>query len=88
MLHPEELGLIRDAARLAGVLPELQNIISKMERQAEQKVFDLLSQGKLTPEMALYAWQEKQIMRRFLTRFDQKVRSGQSLAAEHHTELE
>lgn len=87
MTEAEELGLIRDAARLSGFLPELKEVIYKMERIAERKVLDALARGELTPEKALLAWQEKAIMRGILAKFDQKVLVGSSLASQHQNTL-
>lgn len=86
-MTPKDLGLIREGVRLQGFLPYLEDAVSKMEGQLEGRVFRLLDEGKLTPELALMAWMEKLAYRRLIRKFDQQVRIGQAVGAASAPEL-
>lgn len=87
MASMEELDQLGSMAELQGFLPYLQDAIDKMERTLENKVFMLLDQGKLTEQLALYAWQEKLILRRIVSRFNTKIRVGSTIAERYSQDL-
>ena len=82
-----DAGMVQEAARLLPMLPYLEEYIHKLDKALEQKTFTKLDKGELTPDMALYAWQEKMAYRRLLRHFNQQVRIGQAIAAEHSEEM-
>ena len=87
-LAVEDLSAIREGAALSGVLPYLEEALNSMEDQLEGRVFASLNEGTLTPELALYAWMEKQSYRRLMRRFNQKVQIGLSVSQENQEELD
>lgn len=82
-----DAGTIAEGARLSGMLPYLEQYIDKLERTLENKVFARLDKGELTPEEAMFAWQEKLILRRLVRHFTQQTRIGLAVADEHIEEL-
>ena len=74
ILSMEETDALGEVAQLAGFLPYLEQALDKMDAALERKVFRLLDTGELTPQLAVYAWQEKLMLRRLLRTFDQKVK--------------
>lgn len=88
MASMRETDSLGEMARLAGFLPLLERQISKMERTLESKVFMLMDKGSLTPDMALYFWQEKLALRRLLSHFNQTVRIGQTIGENIKDEVE
>ena len=79
MIDPTDLGVIRDGARLAGFLPYLQDELIKMEEAAVVRIDQLMTQGKLTPELSQMAWIELLSYRRLRRRLEQRVRIGVSV---------
>lgn len=75
----QEYGSVVDTVKLVGFLPYLREALDKMEDLLERKTFDALDKGELTPDKALFAWQEKLVLRRVLARFDQKLRVSQAI---------
>lgn len=84
MTEAEDIGFIQNAIRLQGVMPELKAAIERLDKALERRTLMALNQGVLTPEQALYAWQEKAILHKLLTMFDQSVRIGISKGEQHH----
>lgn len=82
-----DAGTIAEAARLSGMLPYLEQYIDKLEHTLETKIYQKLDKGELTPDQALFAWQEKLILRRLIRHFTHQTRIGQTIASEHIEEL-
>ena len=72
----EELALAHEAARLAGILPEIEGFLGRMQRAVETRTLIALDKGLLTPDQALYAWMEVGTLRKLLGKF-----KGPALAA-------
>lgn len=87
MASMEELDQLGSMTELQGFLPYLQDAIDKMDRMLERKVFNLLDQGKLTEQLAVYAWQEKLILSRLVDRFNTKVRVATSIGERYSQDL-
>lgn len=81
MANPNDMSKIRDIAPMLALVPYLEAEIAQLEHALEVKVFRQLNEGTLTPEAAFYAWQEKAAYRRLLTRFQARIRGGQSAGA-------
>lgn len=79
---------IAEGARIANFLPYIEDAIYKQIGAAERRVFSLLDSGKLTPEVALYAWQERRIALKMLSQWKQKVRIGQTVGARQTLNME
>lgn len=88
MASMRETDSLGEMARIAGFLPLLEQQISKMDRTLETKVFALMNKGTLTPDMALYFWQEKLALRRLLSHFNQSARIGQAIGENIKDEVE
>ena len=58
-----------DAVRM--VQPELNEMVSKMEETTKAKVFSLIANQQITPDMALAAWMEMYSYRRLGTRINE-----------------
>lgn len=69
---PQGVQSARDAAHLAGFLPELEAEIGKIVQAIEMQAFRGIRDGTLTPEKALTLWQEKEVAVKLLTRFQKK----------------
>lgn len=82
-----DLGRIAAGAKLAGLLPYLEAEVDRMDRALENRVYDLINKGALTPEAAFMAWLEKKTLRAFVTRLRQKVNMGQSVGERHVEDL-
>ena len=72
----EEQALAHEAVRLAGILPEIEGFLAKMQRAVEVRTLIALDKGLLTPDQALYAWMEVGTLRKLLGKF-----KGPALAA-------
>lgn len=87
MLTMEETDALGQVAQLAGFLPYLEEAIDTMDAALEARVFGLLDKGELTPQLALFAWQEKKILRLLLRRFNTKVKVATSIGERLAPEL-
>lgn len=87
MIGIEESSLIEEGSRLAGFMPYLAERLNKMEDVLEKKIFQLLDKGELTPQLAVYAWQEKRILRNLYSGFNQKVEVSKGLAEQFKNDL-
>jgi flagellar hook-basal body complex protein FliE len=47
---------MRDAARLSGALPYIDDRLARMKRQVKQEVYKAIRAGEFTPEHAQRAW--------------------------------
>lgn len=83
-----ETDEIGNLAHLVGFLPYLEDAISKMEQALETRVYMQMDKGELTPDKAMYYWQEKLVLRRILRRFQQRTRAGQSLGERLQQQME
>ena len=86
-LSMEETDTLGQVAQLAGFLPYLEEAIDKLDAALEAKVFRLLDTGQLTPQLAMFAWQEKLILRRLVRSFNTKIRVAQSIGEAHSDDL-
>lgn len=76
MNQPNDLALMMDGAKLSGMLPYLEEQLSKQIEGCITRIDRLLTDGKLTPDLAQMAWIELLSYRRLSRRFSQKVRIG------------
>jgi hypothetical protein len=76
MTQELDLAAIVDGARLAGVLPYVEAELQKGIDACIVRMDQMLSDGKLTPELAQMAWIELLSYRRRMRRLTQKVRIG------------
>lgn len=88
MIEQLDASMLVEGARLAGVLPYLTETLDKMEQALDNKLYSLLNKNELTPEVALYAWQEKHVLHKLRKSFNTKVRLGEAVAERNATELE
>lgn len=86
MSEAQDLSSMLDGAHLANALPYIVAEYKKQEDAAIARVDRLLSDGKLTPDIAQMAWIELIGARRMRRRLEQKVRMGVS-AGERQTVL-
>lgn len=56
-ISEEELS--QESARLSAILPELEYRVNRLNDALDNRVFGMISEGKLTPEMALAFWYER-----------------------------
>ena len=87
-MDAQQLGSVRDMAIIAELLPYLRAELTKLDKALENKAFSDLTSGKLTPERAIEAWIEKASYAKLLKKMEQKVKMGQSLAAQSQNDLE
>jgi hypothetical protein len=71
-----DMAAVVDGARLADSLPYIEAEYQKMEEACIVRMDRLLSDGKLSPELAQMAWIELIAARRMRRRLSQKVRIG------------
>lgn len=76
---PQDLSRIKDAAALQGFLPFLRAEVEQMDAALENRILAQMQHGTLTPEAAVQAWQEKFAYKRLLSRFEGRIRAGQSV---------
>lgn len=80
-LNASELAEIRQAAHIAGYIPEIEVEIHSMQKTLTTKAFEMLAKGKLTPDEALNLWMEMFAYHRVGQRFRAKAK-----AADQYTE--
>lgn len=68
----------RLGARIASVMPDLEEQVTKMLAQTVSKALRELQDKTLTPEAALLYWQEYASTKQLLTRLAQQVKIGAS----------
>lgn len=83
-----DASLIAEGARLAGVLPYLEEELDKIERRLDMRIYAQLDKDELSPDQALLAWQEKHILKRIRNSFVTKVKMGTSVAERNATSFE
>jgi hypothetical protein len=88
MIEQIDATALVEGARLAGMLPYLNETLSKMEQALNTRIYTLLNKNELTPEVALYAWQEKHVLNKLRKSFNMKVRLGEAVAERNAPELE
>lgn len=76
MSESNDLASMMDGARLAGVLPYVEEQLDKQIEACIVRMDRMLTEGKLTPELAQMAWIELLSYRRITRRLSQKVRIG------------
>lgn len=86
--NASDLASVRDVAQLLAMLPYLEQEVAVMERALETRIFRNLNEGTLTPEAALYAWQEKASYRRLLAKFQSRIRQGQGVGVALQDQLD
>lgn len=86
-MKPEELAEIRNGARVANMLPYVEDEIERMQKTLKTKTFELVRKGELTPERAVHAWMELYSYDRLLRTFRTKVKMGESAGEKTATEL-
>lgn len=52
-INESNLAAVRQSAKLSSSMPEIEYEITAMEATAQNKVFQALRSGKLTPDMAM-----------------------------------
>jgi hypothetical protein len=80
-VSPEDLGSMAEGAKIAGLLPYLNSELEKMQLTVLTRVFGMVGQQTLTPELAYAAFLELYAYNRLRKRFDTTVRIGQSAGA-------
>jgi hypothetical protein len=73
-LNASELAEIRQAAHIAGYIPEIEVEIHSMQKTLTTKAFEMLAKGKLTPDEALNLWMEMYAYHRVGQRFREKAK--------------
>jgi len=63
-------------AKYQGLAEPLTADIAKLKTQVEQKVYQEISTGALTPEKALLAWYEMHSYHRLLQKFNKQIKVG------------
>lgn len=74
------LALVGKGRVSAELLPLVEEVVAGMERSLENRIFQGLAAGTLTPEVALYAWIEKSTYKTLLKRLTTHILVGQSAA--------
>lgn len=87
-MKEDDLARIREATAIQGLLPYLEAEVARMERALENRVLTALRNGTLTPDDALHAWMEKSAIRSIVTRFDQRIKVGQTVGADNKALLD
>ena len=88
MIDPKAAVEVRNVSFLVELMPFLEREIGELVKALENKIFSALNKGELTPQDALNAWAEKNSYVKLLSKFKQRVRSGQSIAGQYQTTLE
>lgn len=86
-LSMTEIDTLAQTAKLSGFLPYLEQALDKMEAMLDRKVFALLDKDELTPQLAVYAWQEKRIIQRLYSQFHQKIATAQSIGEQYQRSM-
>jgi hypothetical protein len=73
MTQPTDVARVREGARLANAMPYIGDKLLKMKETAERQALDKLRQDKLTPELALQAWQEIAAITKLLRQLKSEV---------------
>lgn len=79
--NPEDIRIARNAAKLHGVLPEIQEAVGQQMAAIESRVYSAIRQGKLTPDMALSGWHEMFAAFSLLNGLRARVNIGQEAGA-------
>ena len=78
MIDPQELASIAVGARLASVLPHIEDELARMDAQIEKEVLQRLEDGTLTADAAMDGWMAKRATRRLLRNLRTRVRIGEA----------
>jgi hypothetical protein len=84
---PQEMATVADGARMAHMLPYMQETIQTQLNVIQTKVYAAIANGTLTPEMALTAWHEMAANHNLLKRYTLHVKLGTNVAEKHSTTL-
>lgn len=74
----EILGKVRDASIIRNILPYIETEISDLTNIINHKAYFLIEQGKMTNEIALNLWLEKNAYRKLLSRIKKRITIGQT----------
>lgn len=78
-VNPDLLGQVREGARLAGFMPYLEAELDKMHQLLDSRAYQAVSDGSLTPEVALNLWLEKYAYLKLQRRFKQVIAGSVSV---------
>jgi hypothetical protein len=87
-MRPEEAAAFADQSFIASAQPHIQADVAKQLNALVNKTMMSLDQGKLTPELALYAWMEYRATMIVAKRFATRARVGASVGAQFANELD
>lgn len=76
---PAQLAELRQAAKLAANLPEINQEIDKMIKSLTVTVYQLIRHGELTPDKAMAYWLEMYSYDRLRTRLDKAALPAQQI---------
>lgn len=77
-MDADVLAQAKEGAYIANVLPYIKEALDKRENLLVGRVIQDLRDFKLTPEAALYAWQELKTLRELYKSFETRVKLGRS----------
>lgn len=87
-MTPRDIAVAQDGARLAGFLPYLKAEVDGMEHALDNRIFQLIKDKALTPEVALQAWLEKLSYHRLYHRFETRVKVGLAVGERSASDLQ
>ena len=79
---------VRNVSFLVELMPFLEVEIAGLVKTLENKTFSALNKGELTPQDALNAWAEKNSYIKLLSKFKQRINTGQDLGGKFQASLE
>lgn len=82
MADPNNIAAAYSGARLQAVMDILEAEIARMTQAVEAKTFRSLEEGRLSPDMALSAWQEIHGYKKLLRKLETRIQVGQSAGEE------
>lgn len=69
--------LSRNGVAMQGVLPYVEDNIATMARALDNRMLSAITNGTMTPEMALEGWMERAAYMKMLKHFQTVVRMGE-----------
>jgi len=84
----DKLSNVREVAFLAEVKPYLDKEIEALERALDNRTYQALDRGELTPQRALEAWIEKVSYHRISRKIQQQITMGQAAGERAKSVLE
>lgn len=84
---PQDLGLIRNGAKINEMKPYLDSEILNMQKAVVSSVLAAVNNGTLSAEMALSKWMEYIAYQKLSQKLDQRIQVGISLSTQNKLDI-